>query len=224
MRRLKIAIVVIVAVLMAGCSQIPSAGKPEVASHTKAVPLSTVLKSSEPTGPLHAFVVPDHRFAAGFAQVTLSDLAKDPKVHFQSVASYEFFKKSFEAHAHREMTDAQFSKFLHSKRVKTEACNLTSIRTAGIDDAGNLGWIDRACTPGEELIYISVGTTWTVVAAMGCLNPIDELVAPSTGILILNEPDVLDPPNPISLPIPTKERPNITSDGGNPPRNHNPWH
>lgn len=239
MKRTKIATIILATALLAACAQTPTDSKNAVAEQPKTVPLSSILKTDTPTGPLRAFVVPDHRFAAGYAQLTLEELATDPKSHFQSAASYEAFKKSFEAHAHYKMTDAEFAKFLTSKRVKTEACAVDSIRTAGIDEAGNIGWIDRACTPGEDLISIAIGNTWTVVAAMGCLNPIDEPVvlerlgSPSTGGLVLPQPQAPEQVVPERV-----VRPNLGTDidgqpsyaeassggySGAAPRDHNPW-
>ena len=238
MKRTKIAMALMAAALLAACEQTPADTKIEAEAQAKTVPLSSILKTDAPTGPMHAFVVPDHRFAAGYAQLTLQELAKDPKTHFHSPASYEAFKKSFEAHAHYKMTDAEFASFLGSKRVKTEACNGASIRTAGIDDAGHIGWIERACTPGEDLISIAVGNTWTVVAAMGCLNPVDEPVqlerlgSPATGGSVLPTP-----PEPVPSDPPVV-RPNLASDigsqpsydaakngdyAGQAPADHNPW-
>ena len=239
MKRTKIAMALMTAALLAACAQTPTDTKIEVEAQAKTVPLSTILKTDAPTGPMHAFVVPDHRFAAGYEQLTLQELAKEPKTHFQSPAAYEAFKKSFEAHAHYKMTDAEFASLLGSKRVKAEACNVASIRTAGIDDAGHIGWIDRACTPGEDLISIAVGNTWTVVAAMGCLNPVDQPVqlerlgSPATGGSVLPTPPAPVPSDPLVV------RPNLESQLGYTPNyddakngvyqgvgpsSSNPWH
>ena len=234
MKRTKIALLIVATALVAACAQTPT--ETAVTEAPKTAPLSSILKTDAPTGPMHAFVVPDHRFAAGFEQVTLADLAKDPKTHFQSAAAYEVFKKAFEAHAHYSMTDAEFAKLLASDRVKTEACGSEEITTAGIDDAGHVGWIKRSCLPGEELLSFKIGNSWTVVAAMGCLNPIDEPVmlerlgSPSTGGSVLPSPV----PEPVDPPV---VRPNLGTDiGGQPsydaakngdyagsaPRDHNP--
>ena len=244
MKRTKIALLIMATALVAACAQTPADTKTE-AEAPKTAPLSSILKTDAPTAPMHAFVVPDHRFAAGFEQVTLAELAKDPKAHFQSAAAYDVFKKAFEAHAHYSMTDAEFAKLLGSDRVKTEACGNAEITTAGIDDAGHVGWIKRACLPGEELLSFKIGNAWTVVAAMGCLNPIDEPVmlerlgSPSTGGLVLptRVQASLEPaaPEPVDPPV---VRPNLGTDigsqpsydgatngnyAGTAPRDHNPW-
>lgn len=238
MKRTKIAMLIMATALVAGCAQTPLDTKTDAAVSTKTVPLSSLLKTDTPSGTMHAFVVPDRRYAAGFEQVTLKDLAADPKAQFRSAAAYEVFKKAFEAHAHYSMTDAEFAKLLNSDRVKTEDCGGAEITAAAVDDAGNVGWIKRPCNDGEELLSFKVGNNWIIIAAMGCLNPIDQPVllerlgSPSTGGLVLPTPE------PVTPVEETFVRPNLGTDiGGQPnvddaqnggyagaaPRDHSPW-
>jgi hypothetical protein len=144
------------------------------------------------------------------------------------------------------MDDQAFAALLSSDRVEVRACDVSSIRTAGIDDLGRIGWINRACDEGENLVYVKVAQEWVAVAAMGCLNPLDSLVIRPKWLprdLDQEIDGVTTPPEPPEPPTPKPDivRPGLgptttyeeareafyarpSGDGNNTnPSNHNPF-
>lgn len=175
MKLLTIATLTSLAFLAAGCSTPQTEAGIEV-TEEETVLLSDMFVTDPTVGTLHAFAVPSRRLAVGFEQVTLEELAADPQSYFRSAEAYAAFKHAFELHLDRFMDDDQFKALLSSDRVETRACDIETMRTAGVDDTGNIGWIDRECDAGENLLYLKVHGEWILVAAMGCLNPIDDRI------------------------------------------------
>jgi hypothetical protein len=190
---------------------------------TDMVLASELLKTDAPTGALHAFAIPSRRMAGGFDQVTLAELAKTPEAFFRDHAAYLAFKRSFELQLDKDLSDKSFTELLASGQVEVRPCAVSSLRTAGIDDDGHIGWISRACQPGENLIFVKGTGGWVAVAAMGCLNPLD---APVRRNRIDPAIDLIPgpvPPTPEPPPVPEPQmefvRPNLASDlrnSGNP--------
>jgi hypothetical protein len=176
MKLLTIATLTSLAFLAAGCSTTPHTEAGIEVTEEETVLLSDMFVTDPTVGTLHAFAVPSRRLAVGFEQVTLEELAADPQSYFRSVEAYAAFKHAFELHLDRFMDDEQFKALLNSNRVETRACDIETMRTAGVDDTGNIGWIERDCDVGENLLYLKVHGEWVLVAAMGCLNPIDDRI------------------------------------------------
>jgi len=173
MKLTTIAIFTSLALMTTACVPTQKVSSETERAEERPVMLSELLTTEAPSGQLHAFAALSHRLAGGFEQVTLEQLAANPKAYFRNDQAYMAFKRSFEIHLNREMSDTAFQKLLSSDRVQVRACEGAPIRTAGIDDMGRIGWINRDCDDGENLIYVRVGGEWVAVAAMGCLNPLD---------------------------------------------------
>jgi hypothetical protein len=213
MKLTTIAVLTSLAVMTTACvpTQHTSSGLESAQEST--VTLSELLTTAAPSGQLHAFAAPSHRMAGGFEQVTLEELAANPKAYFRNEQAYATFKRSFEIHLNKELDDTAFQKLLSSDRVKIHACEGAPIRTAGIDDMGRIGWINRSCEDGENLIYVRVGDEWAAVAAMGCLNPLDALVMRPKWIPLDPHRTQQPSPPPPPPPPPEPEKPDFVRPG-----------
>lgn len=214
MKLTTIAVLTSLAVMTAACVQTDNSSAAIERAEEQPVMLSELLTTEAPEGQLHAFAAPSHRMAGGFEQVTLEELSANPRAYFRNEQSYAAFKRSFEIHLNKQMDDQAFVALLSSDRVEVRACDVSSIRTAGIDDLGRIGWINRACEEGENLIYVKVGQEWVSVAAMGCLNPLDSLVIRPKWLPLESDPGITppEPPEPPETPKPDIVRPGLGPD------------
>jgi hypothetical protein len=123
----------------------------------------------------------------------LSDFAANPRAYLRSEVAYQSLKQGFERPLNRSLSDAEFSELLDSNRVRAELDCVGRITTAGISQAGEVGWTNRKCYVDEKLIELQVNDRWQVVASQGCFNLVQSKKPAESEIEILSGPLMYSP-------------------------------
>lgn len=140
----------------------------------------------------HPFVKqPFYHGKPGGRAVPLHEFAKAPMRYLRSEEAYQALLAHVSEALGRPVDDAAFRSLITSDDVRLIDCR-GPIATAGITAAGQVGWGQRACYPGEHLLQVRVPGGWMTIASQGCYNPVrGERPAP--------------PPTPSTVP-PEKEK------------------
>lgn len=144
-----------------------------IATAASATTMSEVLISAENPGKLQSFSRDEYYIRAGGTPPTLEALAADPRKFFRHQMAYEVFKRGFEIQLGESLSDDALKRLLAGNKVRNTRDCVGLIYTPGVDRAGNVSWLIRACAPGEKLLELRVGNKWVAVASMGCLNLIN---------------------------------------------------
>jgi hypothetical protein len=130
---------------------------------------------------------------------TLSDFAAHPRAYLRLEAAYQSLKQGFEESLNRSLSDSEFQTLLASDQVRADLDCVGRITTAGISEAGAVGWSNRKCYSDEKLIELQVNGRWQVVASQGCFNLVRPQMEPIPAV-------------PQLVTIPTEPQPEVISE------------
>jgi hypothetical protein len=147
--------------------------------------------------PFQSYAKDVYYIGVGGMPPTLSDFAANPRAYVRSEAAYQSLKQGFAESLNRSLSDTEFQALLASDQVRAQRDCVGRITTAGISEAGAVGWSSRECYFDEKLIELQVGGLWQVVASQGCYN----LVRPQMEVI---------PVVPQLVAIPTEPQPEAT--------------
>jgi hypothetical protein len=157
------------------------------------------LSQSVSASSFQSYVKDTFYLGVGGVPPTLEDFAVNPRAYLRSEAAFQSLKQGFETPLNRSLSDAEFSALLASDRVRAELDCVGRITTAGITQAGAIGWSSRDCYFDEKLIELKVDNRWYVVASQGCFNlvesqiemtPADQEINMISGSPLLQSPKV----------------------------------
>ena len=159
--------------------------------------------------PFQSYAKDVYYIGVGGLPPTLTDFAVNPRAYLRSEAAYESLKQGFEEALHRSLSDEEFQALLASDQVRAQRDCVGRLTTAGISEAGAIGWSNRKCYLDEKLIEVQVDGRWQVVASQGCFN----LVRPQMEVIPVVPQLVVIPTVPQPEASPGEPQIEITSGG-----------
>lgn len=120
----------------------------------------------------HPFVKsPFYHGNKGGRAVPLHLFAQDPTRYMRSPEAYRQLLQHVTTALERTVDDSGFRSLIVGPEARLIDCQ-GSINTAGITNAGQVGWRERQCYPGEYLIQVRLPGGWMTIASQGCYNPV----------------------------------------------------
>jgi hypothetical protein len=127
------------------------------------------LPQASAAGSLQSYAVDKYYLGAGGTPPTLSQFGSNPRAYLRSEVAYNSLKNHFSKQLGRSLSESEFSSLMQSNQVRLVSCT-GRIKTSGISQKGSVGWSNRACYTGEQLIQLNVNGQWRTVASQGCFN------------------------------------------------------
>jgi hypothetical protein len=120
---------------------------------------------------LSSFAKDEHYLGRSGTPPTPEQFAASPQTYLRNQAAVAALA------AHLDVPPEQLGAVV--AELSLEPCNGRRIETAGLTTDGNVGWSTRECYKGEQLLVrTSPSGERTVVASLGCLNPVRRVIAP----------------------------------------------